>query len=340
MNNENETPDQDILDPEVYKLSQAVENGSNSYEPPPIETELEDMPASSLLIEQSKTAMYFKPERKKPIPYAISYNQLVSILNERWDTWGIEDEQFRYFCMASYLFCGRIKETLQLRKGEDIQNTSFQDRKFIEVSLLNQKRKGRFIFKDGLKKQFLYKQQADGSYLKLRPDPKVADFVKPPPTRRSIALPIESVGGKDLIEKEMLNEFINDYLPQFDDGQYIFNFGSGGDDKRNLDAERIKCWHALHKIDFGPVRVTRFNDQLGRYEEGKKVESYPGYPHYLRHVRLTHLRRHYGFDIYALQKFVGWIDPKMAENYVHMESKDIASAFIAGLPNSDWKSGR
>lgn len=46
-------------------------------------------------------------------------------------------------------------------------------------------------------------------------------------------------------------------------------------------------------------------------------------PHFLRHSRLTNLRREYGWDGFALQVFTGWADLKSADPYVHLNWLDL-----------------
>ena len=42
------------------------------------------------------------------------------------------------------------------------------------------------------------------------------------------------------------------------------------------------------------------------------------FPHFLRHIRLTHLVQDYGFGGYELQKFTGWKKLTTGENYVDL----------------------
>ena len=48
------------------------------------------------------------------------------------------------------------------------------------------------------------------------------------------------------------------------------------------------------------------------------------FPHYLRHIRLTHLKLHHNFDSLDLKKFTGWKDTRPAEVYAHLDVRDIA----------------
>ncbi len=48
------------------------------------------------------------------------------------------------------------------------------------------------------------------------------------------------------------------------------------------------------------------------------------FPHYFRHLRLSHLATLYGFSSADLREITGWTDDKPAANYVHLNWKDIA----------------
>jgi len=48
------------------------------------------------------------------------------------------------------------------------------------------------------------------------------------------------------------------------------------------------------------------------------------FPHYLRHIRLTHLKIEHGFDALDLKQFTGWKDTRPAETYAHLDVKNIA----------------
>lgn len=47
------------------------------------------------------------------------------------------------------------------------------------------------------------------------------------------------------------------------------------------------------------------------------------FPHYLRHIRLTHLVVDYGYDVSYLKKFCGWRTAETAENYVRLNVEDL-----------------
>lgn len=61
---------------------------------------------------------------------------------------------------------------------------------------------------------------------------------------------------------------------------------------------RIRAWQILHRYDL--------------------------FPHYLRHLRLTHLVTERNFTDQDLIKFTGWADSKPAKYYIHLRWEDIA----------------
>lgn len=46
-------------------------------------------------------------------------------------------------------------------------------------------------------------------------------------------------------------------------------------------------------------------------------------PHYLRHIRLTHLVTIYGYREYQLTMYAGWSDPRPAKHYLQMRWQDL-----------------
>ncbi len=60
-----------------------------------------------------------------------------------------------------------------------------------------------------------------------------------------------------------------------------------------------------------------------RRAEQLLAESVNMNPHYLRHVRLTHLAQYKDFTHIRLMKYAGWTSPQMADTYVQMSWKDL-----------------
>ena len=92
-------------------------------------------------------------------------------------------------------------------------------------------------------------------------------------------------------EFEFINVFF-EWLNKLDDDDIIFN---------------ISRKHA-YKI------IRRFYD--------------PAFPHYLRHIRLTHLTSLYGFNSADLRQFTGWSSDIPASHYVHLNWKDVAKKML------------
>lgn len=46
-------------------------------------------------------------------------------------------------------------------------------------------------------------------------------------------------------------------------------------------------------------------------------------PHWIRHIRLTHLVTFYGYKEYQLIRYAGWTDSRPAKNYIEMNWKDL-----------------
>lgn len=53
------------------------------------------------------------------------------------------------------------------------------------------------------------------------------------------------------------------------------------------------------------------------------LETVDLYPHYLRHLRATHLVTDYNYDTEHLKKFFGWASSETASNYVHLNVEDL-----------------
>lgn len=55
------------------------------------------------------------------------------------------------------------------------------------------------------------------------------------------------------------------------------------------------------------------------------VKSMSGFhPHFLRHIRLTHLVQLYNYDHILLMKFAGWSNPRPADRYLELGWEDLA----------------
>ena len=77
--------------------------------------------------------------------------------------------------------------------------------------------------------------------------------------------------------------------------------------------DRIRAWRQIHKIDFGPIRVVKL---IKKKREIVVRDRFFGFPHFLRHCRLTHLLNDFHFTMPALVQFAGWDNYDMAKTYV------------------------
>lgn len=53
-------------------------------------------------------------------------------------------------------------------------------------------------------------------------------------------------------------------------------------------------------------------------------------PHFIRHIRATHLISKYDFNEQMLIKFMGWTDSRPAKHYMELKSKDVFRQFFSG----------
>lgn len=61
----------------------------------------------------------------------------------------------------------------------------------------------------------------------------------------------------------------------------------------------------------------------------RKIIELPGFklhPHYLRHVRLTHLVEEYNYSTIALMQYAGWTDPRPASVYLQLDWRHLSDA--------------
>lgn len=241
------------------------------------------------------------PERLKPIPYAITLERLEQVIYDRLPNYQFRRAEVQAFACASYLFGGRVKETLQVGV-DNVEIRAVDGKEYLFGTLLTEKKKRR-------------KKKVDG---------KVVGYIKPIPPLRVCPASLEGIEGR-IAKTFML------YAQNFDAGETIFSFSRDTDfllsrkdsSKRNLERERLLAYHYIRHIDFGPLKVKRLTT-TGYSEE--IMDTFSGYPHYLRHVRLTHLKALYHMDDQLLARYAGWADTRMASVYVHLDGEDIAKA--------------
>jgi len=54
------------------------------------------------------------------------------------------------------------------------------------------------------------------------------------------------------------------------------------------------------------------------------------FPHYLRHLRLTHLTIEYGFRVAELMEFTGWGSSHSADSYIHLNVANLKDRMKGG----------
>lgn len=69
-------------------------------------------------------------------------------------------------------------------------------------------------------------------------------------------------------------------------------------------------------FDFGKKRATQIINQAIGWN-----------PHFIRHLRATHLVTKYDFSTHLLVRFMGWSNSKPAKHYLELRKSDIASEF-------------
>jgi len=85
--------------------------------------------------------------------------------------------------------------------------------------------------------------------------------------------------------------------------------------------DRKNAYYYLHKITF-PTRVYSW-----RLRKSMEIPDFRMYPHYLRHVRITHLQNIYRFSPAKIMAFAGWsnLDPLTA--YTHLDYSSLGQPF-------------
>jgi len=77
--------------------------------------------------------------------------------------------------------------------------------------------------------------------------------------------------------------------------------------------------------------ISAFNDDEELFpickRRAEKIMERIGFnPHYIRHIRLTHLVRYHNFTDQKLIKYAGWTDSRPAKSYVSLNWKDLANS--------------
>lgn len=70
---------------------------------------------------------------------------------------------------------------------------------------------------------------------------------------------------------------------------------------------------------------------ISRRRAGQIISKAGLYPHYMRHMRNTHLAEDYGLTSAELQQFNGWASSNSADAYIHLDFEHICNRM--GCPN-------
>ncbi len=125
---------------------------------------------------------------------------------------------------------------------------------------------------------------------------------------------IRTLKKYDILEKVRVDEEHKKFVTQLRE-EYRNGPISIERDKRFL--ELVIEWINLLKPD-------EFLFPISRQFAWEIVKRYGMMPHYLRHLRLTHLVTEQGFTDQDLVQFTGWSDSKPARIYSHLRWQDIA----------------
>ncbi len=92
-----------------------------------------------------------------------------------------------------------------------------------------------------------------------------------------------------------------------------------------VDKERELITYFLDYVDSIEEDVLfNFTEQNAWKQMIKKIGVNP---HFLRHIRLTHLVTEYDFNEYLLGMFAGWTDIRPAKHYMELKWKDILQKY-------------
>lgn len=83
----------------------------------------------------------------------------------------------------------------------------------------------------------------------------------------------------------------------------------------------------LIKLMGAHVNTVAYEDKIFNFDKRycwQIIKQVSGFnPHFLRHIRLTHLITHYDFNEALLSKFAGWASSQSAKNYMELKWQDI-----------------
>ena len=87
--------------------------------------------------------------------------------------------------------------------------------------------------------------------------------------------------------------------------------------------ENIRLWKLIKEY----LDTLKLNEELFTFSYQyayKRLKPYiDGNPHWLRHIRLTHLITVYNFNENLLQRYAGWTDTRPSKNYAELNIGDL-----------------
>jgi integrase len=91
--------------------------------------------------------------------------------------------------------------------------------------------------------------------------------------------------------------------------------------------DRFSAWRYLNRIDFGQVKI---KVMIAKKIEFIVREHFQGFPHFLRHCRLSHLGARFKFKDRYIMFWAGWASMQMTKTYVHTEVEELGDVFFGG----------
>ena len=80
-----------------------------------------------------------------------------------------------------------------------------------------------------------------------------------------------------------------------------------------------------------PIFLSERGESITRRHAMRIIEKHTGlFPHYLRHLRATHLVVEFDLSDKHLTEIMGWKDNRMASRYTHLKFEDVARALNLG----------
>jgi integrase len=93
-----------------------------------------------------------------------------------------------------------------------------------------------------------------------------------------------------------------------------------------IDKEYIIVMHVYNYVKYLREDTLLFDFKVKRATQ--IINDITGWnPHFIRHIRATHLIAKYDFNEQLLVRFMGWTDSRPAKHYMELKSKDVFRQF-------------